>query len=108
MILSDTYIWQLQGVTISEVQADMSGHGIKVFPNEDIAMYQSKTKTLTIAGEGFAPGETVFRFGNAIKENSSYTAEVTSVSASLTLTEGSKWKMVRGAWRSFLVYFVFI
>lgn len=72
----------------------MTGHGVKVHPNPEEKMYQTKTKTLTFAGEGFIPGKTIFRFGNPIKEKANYTSEVTDVSASLTLVEGSKWRLV--------------
>lgn len=87
---------QLEGVTIAELQADMEGHGISVETHEDISMYQS-TSFLTVAGAGFKPGGTDFRFGNTLSVGSEYTVEVTETSATFTLTEGSLWQKVMRA-----------
>ncbi|CAM9526484.1 unnamed protein product, partial [Hapterophycus canaliculatus] len=53
--------------------------------------YQS-SKVLTIAGEGFNPAGTRFRFGNTLVEGKNYTVSVASVSATFTLVDGSKWR----------------
>ena len=57
-------------------------------------MYQS-TKVITIAGSGFNPDGTKFRFGNTLLEGANYTADVTPESATFSLEEGSKWRLVR-------------
>lgn len=76
------------------MQADMKGHSISVENHLQHNMYQS-TKVLTIAGTGFNPEHTKFRFGNSLLEEKNYTAKVEDYSATLTLVEGSKWKLVR-------------
>lgn len=85
---------QLNGVTVGEIQADLSGHGVKVDSHEEVNMYQTKTKSLTISGEGFDPDNTLFRFTNGIRENVNYTSVITQDSATLTLMDGNKWKLV--------------
>ncbi|CAN0066429.1 unnamed protein product [Pylaiella littoralis] len=84
----------LGGVTIAEMQADTKGHSISVENHEEVSMYQS-TKVLTIAGIGFNPDNTKFRFGNtALLEGKNYTATgITPYSATISLTEGSKWRL---------------
>eukprot|EP00903_Cladosiphon_okamuranus_P015736 g14524.t1 len=82
----------LGGVTIAEMQADMKGHSVLVENHEEVNMYQS-TKVITIAGSGFNPDGTKFRFGNTLVEGANYTASVTPESATFTLEEGSKWRL---------------
>ncbi|CAM9167772.1 unnamed protein product, partial [Hapterophycus canaliculatus] len=66
----------LGGVTIAEMQADMKGHSMSVENHEEVSMYQS-SKVLTIAGEGFNPAGTRFRFGNTLVEGKNFTVSVT-------------------------------
>lgn len=80
---------QLGGITICELQADLEHHGVSV-ESQALNMYQS-SKMITIAGKGFNPEGTKFRFANGIKENTDYTADVEETSAVLTLVEGRKW-----------------
>ncbi|CAM9180767.1 unnamed protein product [Scytosiphon promiscuus] len=85
----------LGGVTIAEMQADMKGHSLSVENHEEVAMYQS-SKVLTIAGDGFNPAGTRFRFGNTLVEGKDYNVSVSTGSATFTLLEGSKWRQASG------------
>ncbi|CAN0006055.1 unnamed protein product, partial [Laminaria digitata] len=86
----------LGGVTIAEMQADMKGHGISVETHEEINLYQS-TQSLAIAGKGFNPAGTKFRFGNALTTGNNYTVDFTESSAVFSLVGGSKWQQNSGA-----------
>lgn len=76
------------------MQASKKGHSISVQAHENVAIYQS-TKVLTVAGEGFKPKGTKFRFANALEVGTNFTVQTEESSAVFELMNGSRWKQVR-------------